>query len=318
MNCPSCYSEILEKKEFYNEYTLYKCALCEVQFWTPLQHPGKEFYETSELHHIEGEKTLQWRHKQFFKNSPIKNGILLDIACGTGEFLDAAKKKGFEVWGIDLSERQIEAAKEFYGLERVFAITLDKFVARKNIPRFDVITFFEVLEHLDDPHTFFQELKKILSPKGIIVFSVPNANRVGVGKEPEEAPPNHLFRWNKNALVKLLEAKGFRIVKVIEQPFTRDFFFIRGILSFGLMKFLRVKSGKIVKRGFGPVQVADRENKELSKLIKIFEVLARVKNFLLNIITIPIEILFRLLGVKYWDLYIIAKYEDRNLSSLPK
>ncbi len=300
MSCPSCNSANLIKGECYREYTLYKCGACGLQFWTPLKHPGKEFYETSELHRIEGKKGLEWRHEQFIKNPPLRSGTLLDVACGTGEFLNAAKEKGFDVWGIDLSERQIKAAKEFHGLEHVYAEALDTFVERKDIPRFDVITFFEVLEHVDNPRAFFDFLKRIITPDGIIVFSVPNTRRIGMGKEPEETPPNHLLRWDRDSISNFLRIEGFVHEKIVEQPFSKPFFFTTGLFSFGLVKRVSQAKGPLSQNSAG----ISRKNSPLTCVIKR---VANAKNKILLPVAAFLAFFPRALGLKYWDMYVVAR-----------
>jgi 2-polyprenyl-3-methyl-5-hydroxy-6-metoxy-1,4-benzoquinol methylase len=305
MNCPSCDSNKLVKGELYREYTLYKCGDCGVQFWTPLRHPGKDFYETSELHRVEGQKGLQWRHRQFLESPPIRSGRLLDIACGTGEFLDAAKKMGFDAWGIDLSERQIRAAKEFYGLEHLFVADIGEFAGRKDVPKFDVITFFEVLEHLDDPHSFFKSLKKILSPDGFVVFSVPNTNRVGMGKEPEEVPPNHLFRWDRSSIGKFLALEDLSVEKIAEQPFSKHFFFTTGLFSFGLVK-------KMSKDGESGTRNSGGTPGKAGYLSRAIRAAANLKNKVLLPVASFLAFFPRILGFKYWDMYVVSKPDRKS------
>lgn len=301
MNCPCCNSENLTKKERYNEFTLYRCDDCRVQFWTPLKAAGKEFYETSSFYPADRKKELEWRHLQFVKSPPISSGVLLDVACGIGEFLAAARNIGFDVWGVDISERQIEFAKRLYGLEHVFATTLDQFAARKDIPKFDVITFFEILEHMNDPRVFFRSVKHILSPNGIIAFSVPNTDRVGMGKEAQEKPPNHLFRWNSDSIRKFLTTEGFYPEKIKEEPFNALFFFTTGLFSCGVVK--KISYGNNVP------------GKNVPAKKHPFNFLIRKAADLKNAVLLPaahvLAIVPRLIGLKYWDLYVVAKLKQK-------
>jgi 2-polyprenyl-3-methyl-5-hydroxy-6-metoxy-1,4-benzoquinol methylase len=262
------------KIEDFEGSELYQCFDCGVQFWWPLpKSSDKEFYQESKMYEFVEKRPLAWYHKQFLNSPPLNSGRLLDVGFGQGEFLNAARSLNLDLWGVDIAERNVEIAKRSYNLQNIYAYPLDEFIKQKDAGKFDLVTAFELLEHLPDPAGFLDLTKKILKNGGYLIISTPNLRRFGGVKEDWDFPPNHLFRWDQNVLVKLLEAKGFRVVKVVEQPFTRDFFFIRGTLSFGLMKFLRVKSGKVVKRGLGPVRVVDRENKALSKLIILEEYL---------------------------------------------
>ena len=73
------------------------------------------------------------------------------MGCGDGRFLRHAKEQGFEVWGIDFDKKSVENVKSNLGIDTVFAMSLEEFheyANEKNL-KFDVITFFEVLEHQD-------------------------------------------------------------------------------------------------------------------------------------------------------------------------
>ena len=86
MKCPACYAAQPNIIGSSGIYTLYKCSDCAVEFWTPLEHPGEAFYETSDLHNIQGGRSLQWRHRMFLDNPGVP-GDILDVGCGPGEFL---------------------------------------------------------------------------------------------------------------------------------------------------------------------------------------------------------------------------------------
>lgn len=298
------------KMEDFEGSQLYQCDDCKVQFWWPLNiSPDKEFYQESGMYEFVGKRPPAWYHREFLEEPPLDSGRLLDVGFGQGEFLNAARNLNLDLWGIDIAERNIEMAKRNYNLQNIYAESLEDFANKESIEKFDILTAFELLEHLPDPASFLDLAKKTLKSQGYLVISTPNLDRFGGVKEDWDFPPNHLFRWNKNTLIKLLEAKNFKVIKIIEQPFTRDFFFIRGTLSFGLMRYLRAKSGKIIKKGIGPSNISDfrNESKAASVISQILELLAIIKNFLLNIITLPIEIFLKILGYKYWDLYIVAK-----------
>ena len=110
----------------------------------------------------------------FLRDKKIKKGSLLDIGCCYGDFLNAARKRGFEIRGIDISRRSIEAAKDLFGFKNIYAESIDLFSKRTDIPKFDVVTFFDVIEHLDDPRSFVREIAGVLKKNGLIIFSTPD------------------------------------------------------------------------------------------------------------------------------------------------
>ena len=306
MNCPICYSINLKRAEKYNNYNLYHCRDCEVRFWWPLRYPGKDFYESSYMFDIIEKRKTSWYHKQFLKKPPIEKGILLDIGCGQGEFLGATLKKGgFNLWGLDISKKNIDFIKKTYKIDKVFNETLDSFCEKKDIPQFDAVTLFEVIEHLANPKEVIENIKKIIKPGGSLILSMPNRDRLGGTKEDWDYPPNHLFQWNKKSISSFLISHGFEISNIIEQPFSKDFFFIRGTLSLGIMKYFRKKAGIVSPKKGGEAVSNIINNKSL--LFYIMKFFAVIKNLILSPFLSIFSFFLRILGFKYWSMYVEAK-----------
>lgn len=118
---------------------------------------------------------LEPGHKYFLKDALApRGGELLDIGCGTGNFLAAARDAGYRVTGIELDRKAASFAKERLGLQRVLPLTIADFVQQTANETFDVVTFFEVLEHQAEPAEFLRGVKACLKPRGTIALSVPN------------------------------------------------------------------------------------------------------------------------------------------------
>src|SRR5438132_718109 len=95
------------------------------------------------------------------------------------------------------------AALEKYGKYERFA-----FAAQNPGEKFDVVTFFEVLEHQAAPAEFLRSVKSCLKPRGSIALSVPNRERWLTGPDVLDYPPNHFLRWNVGVLKRFLEMQG--------------------------------------------------------------------------------------------------------------
>lgn len=162
---------------------------------------------------------LEPGHKYFLSDALApRGGNLLDIGCGTGNFLAAARRAGYRVAGTELDRNAARFARERLGLDRVFPLTIAEFVSQFPNQKFEVITFFEVLEHQTEPAAFLGCVKACLRPRGTIALSVPNRDRWLTGPDVLDYPPNHFLRWNAAALAKFLEAQGFEVLSVREQP----------------------------------------------------------------------------------------------------
>lgn len=230
--CPVCFETVGHTLvEKWHEYTIWHCSYCDVVFSEPMEHPGRGFYN-GEVEEPFVKRIYQLRdsgvffigpnHKWALKNLPVRSGSLLDIGCGNGSFVLYARQKGFDPWGIDLSANAIEAGERHFGLNNIFACGFEEFRQKvcSNI-RFDVVSFFEVLEHMDDPNDFVNTVKNLMKPGGLIALSVPNRERhlsdILVSKIGD-SPPHHFTRWSKKALVRFLERNGFVVMKISTVP----------------------------------------------------------------------------------------------------
>ncbi len=114
------------------------------------------------------------------------------------------------------------------GVDTIFAMSLEEFYdyVKKNNLKFDVITFFEVLEHQDKPREFLRMVKELLKDSGYIAGSVPNREGIFVVEffqkfSDIDFPPHHFLRFSKSSLEKTLRLSGFSQVEVykVDYPF---------------------------------------------------------------------------------------------------
>jgi len=229
--CPVCLEtarhSLVEK---WYEYTIWHCPLCDVVFSMPMKHPGKGFYEGSAGDYFErvyqarnlGLFSIGPNHRWALKYLPAKSGSLLDLGCGNGSFLLHARREGFVPWGVDLSETAVKAGRRYLGIDKIFACNFEKFKEEVGAGlKFDVVTFFEVLEHMDDPNAFMDTVKGLTRPRGFIALSVPNRERPLAHilmSKAGDSPPHHFTRWSKRAISGFLERHGFEIMRLSTVP----------------------------------------------------------------------------------------------------
>jgi 2-polyprenyl-3-methyl-5-hydroxy-6-metoxy-1,4-benzoquinol methylase len=181
--------------------------------------PDARWYEQMYGGRDESVLPLEPGHKYFLSDSlASRGGALLDIGCGTGNFLAAARYAGYRVTGIELDRNAARFAKERLGLERVLPLTISEFAAQHPQEQFDVVTFFEVLEHQAAPVEFLQNVRARVRAGGLIALSVPNRERWLTGPDVLDYPPNHFLRWNAGALKTFLSEQGFEVLSIREQP----------------------------------------------------------------------------------------------------
>ena len=131
-----------------------------------------------------------------FKNQ----GSLLDFGCGTGWFLEHAKNY-FNIFGYEPTETLAEFTS------KLLKITVERDISNFKNDTFDIITAFDVLEHVPDPKKTFKEFFRLLKKDGILLIFTPNANSIAfdymMEKQNLVTPPIHLHYFNKKSIEKL-------------------------------------------------------------------------------------------------------------------
>jgi len=227
--CPLCNRSVnLLVRETFRAWTLFECLGCGLQFFWPLRHPGASYYREIYVTLHDASRRgypLGWNHRQFLGDPPHRppaGQTLLDVGCGPGTFLAAAAGLGYQVLGIDWNPAALEQARALYRLQpdQLFCGTLEAWTAACSDRPVDVVTAFEVLEHLEDPAAFLRTVHGVLAPRGFVALSVPNRERLILRRERSDLPPHHLTRWNAAVLRRALDRAGFQVLQVAEQPVT--------------------------------------------------------------------------------------------------
>jgi 2-polyprenyl-3-methyl-5-hydroxy-6-metoxy-1,4-benzoquinol methylase len=200
------------------EYTVCLCQRCDLHFAYPMQAPGSRWYEDAAVYSAlkaRAYRTLtvaeirkRWRYEAFFDLDLIPGGRLLEVGCGAGEFLFAAKHAGYEVTGLDFNQHAISTAKESYGLETVYSLSIEDYLSRGPTTTHDIVCLFEVIEHLEDPVSTVRSIKQLLAPGGYLVLTMPSHRRWPHLYYQHDFPPHHLTLWSETSVRTLLAACG--------------------------------------------------------------------------------------------------------------
>lgn len=226
MNCPVCNGESFVKRGVeYGGYELHHCPTCDLLCWQPMRSPGGGWYDEGL---ITGWATIKPvggafpTYRKFFRDMPTRGGRVLDVGCGTGDFCYLAEKAGYSATGMDFSPQLIEVARQRFPSLDLEVATLEEFIARRPNDKYDVVTFIQVLEHLDNPRDFLQSVKAVLKPGGYVVCDVPNRERwrflSPLLLSKGEYPPHHFTWWNSKCLARLFESSGFSILSLEIDP----------------------------------------------------------------------------------------------------
>ena len=100
-------------------------------------------------------------------------GDLLDIGCGAGFFLNSARERGWNCHGLEILPEYIKYAKENFALENIRFESLDEPLTYDD-NTFDVITLWDLIEHLRNPLKSLKQINRVMKPGGLLVIWTPN------------------------------------------------------------------------------------------------------------------------------------------------
>lgn len=161
--------------------------------------------------------TVRWkRHKiEHLKSS----GRLLDIGCGTGEFLHEMKVHGWEVEGIEEDKSAVQYARNEYGLK---VSTHDLFQTKIQENHYDIVTMWHVLEHLFQPLNTLKWVRHILKDDGWLLIAAPNVSSFDAQFYRDNwvalDAPRHLQHFVPRSLTALSEKAGLQIINLQQMP----------------------------------------------------------------------------------------------------
>lgn len=150
----------------------------------------------------------------FAKKHIKKNGRILDVACGTGYGTSILSQKADTIYGIDISFEAIAFARDRYENQNTTFLQADVYDIPFKNDYFDAVVGYEMIEHLENPKLFLQEVSRILDKGGTFIISTPN--RLVTSPDGHLMSPYHTQEFDPDELYKLL-AKHFKQVEVYGQ-----------------------------------------------------------------------------------------------------
>ncbi len=220
------------------EFSLFSCNSCGLVFTNPrpkLENLGLYYQSDKYYSHTSSqggiipfiyrkvkEINLKTKFKQVTTGSVINK--VLDIGCGTGDFLNVCKKSGKEIHGIEPDSKARNLAKEILKVEILHPDQSEKIPDES----FDLITMWHVLEHVPDLKKQISELSRIIKKGGKVVIALPvyESYDAEVYKEKWAAwdVPRHLYHFNKAVINKMMLANDFKPGNVY--PMKWDSFYV--------------------------------------------------------------------------------------------
>jgi 2-polyprenyl-3-methyl-5-hydroxy-6-metoxy-1,4-benzoquinol methylase len=191
---------------------LQRCDECGFAFFDPSLAGNGAFYEQLERPGYYSPERPEFRRTTDFAG---RKGLrrVLDVGCGSGAFLDLAREAGCETFGLELNPTA--AAKAEQKGHNIFNEPLERLSVNSTGGYFDLITLFQVLEHLSNPVSMLKSAVELVRDGGYVAIAVPSEE--GVLRlnpwDPTQWPPHHVSRWRRADLAQLGRAAGLKLVE---------------------------------------------------------------------------------------------------------
>lgn len=247
MTCPLCNNPtpkiiglpITDKKAtafLRNQYKVVKCSSCKFYFvapridlsveeWSQL-YDNNYFQNLNSWYEKQRLSEIQTRFDKLLNMSKSQSINFLDIGCGEGLALITAKKLGWNVYGIDISDNRVEGAKH----EKINFTVGDLYSQNYPTNYFDFVYMDSVMEHLVDPVNQLKEINRIMKKGAIICIGVPNEDSLFdnfrqivfkfIGKQKLSAKlrpfstPFHVSGFTKKSIGIIAKLTNFEVVEI--------------------------------------------------------------------------------------------------------
>ena len=192
-----------------------KCWNCHLIYVNPVEKVSKtnEYYSKAKNNHASTirESYLRTAKSQVRLIQKYARGTnILDIGCAQGFFLFSASQTGYTTKGIEISQDAAEYARREFGLD-IEAKPFEELRFAEN--HFDVVTLWQVLEHVPYPLTVLQEVHRILRPGGLLAVSTPDIGGTSariLGKRWWDIKRLHVNQFTTKTLTDILQNAGFK------------------------------------------------------------------------------------------------------------
>ena len=218
----------------HNVSRLVQCVNCGLIFVNPRpafadlarQYEGSYFhcaeptfggYEDYEADHADIVRTFEGRMGVMRDQVRGERPRALDVGCATGIFLEVAREAGWQPEGVDISAYALARAEaKGFKVQRGTLLDIELPEAA-----FDVITMWDLIEHVPDPAAVFAECHRLLKPGGVLAISTPDAGsvlaRVLRGRWLGfRSIDEHLYFFSHRTIAAMLEHAGFEVRRFVQ------------------------------------------------------------------------------------------------------
>lgn len=243
-------------------FAVVSCSNCTFEFIPPYYRKRIEYtqYKNSDVTKAvrSGNNWVKiQRHKLRFKfiKPFVASGKLFDLGAGWGHFMLAAKELGYDIYGIEIAEQPYQYCVNDLKLP---VDHIDFFLMDES-KQFDIITMWDVLEHIDQANDFLKKCSKLVKPGGYLVLQVPQIDSFFAKRHKDKWKMmglDHVNYFSKKTITQLLNNNGFEVVK-IKSSFEIKLFIMYTLLPF--LKRFKKKSNLSQQQVNATINAAERQ-----------------------------------------------------------
>ena len=207
-------------------FSILRCSNCGVGYTSPCPSEISQYYPPLYRQYsylakhilcmLYKRRVLSW-HRLFYKA-----GSALEIGCGSGFMLAELEKLGWEVNGIERTDKMAQMARKQSGI----SVIADDVANLPNAKKYDLIILFQVLEHMAEPLKMLQKCSDRLAPGGRIIIGVPNIesmqSRIFGPNWFHLDVPRHLCHFASSDIEKLFSWAGLKVENIRYESFEHD------------------------------------------------------------------------------------------------
>jgi 2-polyprenyl-3-methyl-5-hydroxy-6-metoxy-1,4-benzoquinol methylase len=211
----------------------------------------------------------------------IKSGKLFDLGAGWGHFMLAGKELGYDVYGIEIADQPYQYCVNDLKLP----VDHIDFFKMDESKKFDLISMWDVLEHIDKADEFLDKCSRLSKPGGWLFLQVPQIDSYFAKKYKDEWKMmglDHVNYFSKDTITKILSQHGYEVVKI------KSSFEIKLLIMYTILPWLKKMKGKKkqsvneVSKGINAAERQQYFNKFTSRPMWQLKIFVAIHNMIYN------------------------------------
>ncbi len=228
--CPACNATQRRPYHQHGQWELYLCAGCGLIYLDPMPDAAtlasmyhNAYDDASTGYFSKPESKLRrssTRIRIIKRLGGFSGGNFLDVGCNGGFMVEAARRGGFQAWGVEPDPVSVEYARTHYPANNYFNGLIADFDPKDSngAPvKFNAAYCCEVIEHVPQPQEFLRAIHRLLEPGAILYLTTPDISHWRRPRDLERwdgfCPPSHCLYFTPSSLTALAQRCGFELIQ---------------------------------------------------------------------------------------------------------